>query len=72
MNEFIGMCNGCFQSLGNCRCQKFKQRAEEDIKQLILKLDRYDNEWGFLSKTDKGEYVKLKDVLNLFSSERVK
>ena len=52
-----------------------KQRTEEEIKQLILKLDRYDPEpkydWATMTQdNEEGEWIRLEDVLNIFAAKK--
>lgn len=85
MSEFIGRCNGCYNTLGACTCRGFrplenisagkeiKQITEEDIKQLILKLPRYtcyvDCQCDCMEEEADGNYVKLEDILILFGAK---
>lgn len=64
-------CQQC-GSIGWCNCgaEKFKQRTEEDIKQAILELDRYQDGWGYMEKRENGKYVKLEDVLSIFAAKK--
>ena len=40
-----------------------------NIKNYILSLPKYRNEWGYVVENDNGEYIKLEDVLKLFGAE---
>lgn len=71
-----GKCQGCSCNL--CKCHynhTIKARTEEEIKQLILKLDRYDPEpkydWATMAQdNEEGEWVRLEDVLNIFGAKK--
>jgi len=41
-----------------------------NLEKFVLSLDRYDNEWGYITKQDKGQYILLEDVLALFSAKK--
>lgn len=38
-----------------------------NIKSYILSLQRYEDEWGYLVEKEDGRWVKIEDVLKLFS-----
>ena len=61
----------------NINPYSIEQQVKEQIQYLkrqLLKLDKYtfDEFFEEISKDEDGEYIKLQDVLNLFSTKIVK
>jgi len=73
-NCFTGACSVCGMSKNSPQesiTEKMKElQLINNLKLAVLALPKYRNEWGYIVENSNGDYLKLEDVLALFSPKK--